>query len=45
MLSESIAHVLWECSAYSTCRVEALKELLGTQYSYVLGSENWEDNF
>ena len=57
---ESLVHVLWECSSYSTCRdncQEALKQLLGASYvefeklstvekaSYVLGSENWEDNF
>ena len=57
---ESVVHVLWECSSYSTCRdnfQEALKQLLGARYaefetlsavektSYVLGSENWEDNF
>ena len=57
---ESVVHVLWECSTYSTCRdnfQEALKQLLGARcaeyerlstvekISYVLGSENWEDNF
>ena len=57
---ESVVHVLWECSSYSTCRdnfQEALKQLLGARYaefetlsavektSYVLGSENWEDDF
>ena len=57
---ESVVHVLWECSSYSTCRdnfQEALKQLLGARYaefetlsavektSYVLDSENWEDNF
>ena len=58
---ESVVHVLWECSSYSTCRdnfQEALKQLLGARYAefetlsavektsyYVLGSENWEDDF
>ena len=57
---ESVVHVLWECSSYSTCRdnfQEALKQLLGARCAefetlsavektaYVLGSENWEDNF
>ena len=57
---ESVVHVLWECSSYSTCRdnfQEALKQLLGARYaefetlsavektSYVLSSENWEDDF
>ena len=53
---ESVVHVLWECSSYSTCQ-EALKQLLGARYaefetlsvvertSYVPGSENWEDDF
>ena len=30
-----LAHVLWECSSYSTCRdnfQEALKQLLGARY-------------
>ena len=47
---ESVVHVLWECSSYST------GQLLGASYaefemlstventSYVLGSENWEEN-
>ena len=50
-------HVLWECPAYSNCRLTFLKklqELLGDKYidfdslektSYVLGSELWEDDF
>ena len=57
---ESVVHVLWECSSYSTCRdnfQEALKQLLSARYaefetlsavektSYVLSSENWEDDF
>ena len=54
---ESVVHVLWECSSHSACRdnfQEALKQLLGARYaefeavektSYVLGSENWEDDF
>ena len=32
---ESVVHVLWECSSYSTCRdnfQEALKQLLGARY-------------
>ena len=31
---ESVVHVLWECSSYSTCRdnfQEALKQLLGAR--------------
>ena len=32
----SVVHVLWECSTYTTYR---------DKMSYVLGSENWEDNF
>ena len=34
--SESVVHVLWECSSYSTCRdnfQEALKQLLGARYA------------
>ena len=51
---KSVVHVLWECSSYSACRdnfQEALKQLLGEtltaveKTSYVLGSENWEDDF
>ena len=33
---ESVVHVLWECSSYSTCRdnfQEALKQLLGARYA------------
>ena len=33
---ESVVHVLWECSTYSTCRdnfQEALKQLLGARYA------------
>ena len=33
---ESVVHVLWECSSYSTCRYniqEALKQLLGARYA------------
>ena len=29
----SVMHVLWECSSYSTCREEALKQLLGARYA------------
>ena len=53
---ESVVHVLWECSAY-TSFVLKLEELLGDRYadfealnsvektSYVLGSELWKQNF
>ena len=49
--------MLWECPAYSNCRLiflEKLQELLGDNFdllsylektSYVLGSELWEDDF
>ena len=31
---ESVVHVLWECSSYSTCNFqEALKQLLGARYA------------
>ena len=33
---ESVVHVLWECSTYSTCRdifQKALKQLLGARYA------------
>ena len=33
---ESVVHVLWECSSYSTCKdnfQEALKQLLGARYA------------
>ena len=54
---ENVVHVLWECSSYSTCREKALKQMLDARYaeferlsavektSYVLGSENWQDDF
>ena len=54
---ESVVHVLWECTAYSSSRasfMEKLHELSGDSYadfdllektSYVLGSEHWEKNF
>ena len=52
---ESVVHVLWECSAYSNCRLtflEKLQELLGDmdvnylqKTSYVLGSESWGSDF
>ena len=36
VLSESVVHVLWECSSYSTCgdnSQEALKQFLGARYA------------
>ena len=36
MYSESVVHVLWECSSYSTCRdnfQEELKQFLGVSYA------------
>ena len=51
---ESVVHVLWECSAYSSSRASFLLKLLGDRYadfealnsvektSYVLGSELYE---
>ena len=41
---ESVVHVLWECPAYSNCRLMFLKKLQ-EKTSYVLGSELWEDDF
>ena len=29
---ESVMHVLWECPAYSSCRLEFLEKLLGDTY-------------
>ena len=54
VLSESVVHVLWECSAYSNIRgtfVEKFREVLGNKLNsiektaYVLGSELWEYDF
>ena len=47
---ESVVHMLWEYSSYSTCRDNALKQgaryaefelLSAVEKTYVLGSENW----
>ena len=29
---ESVVHVLWECPAYSNCRLTFVQELLGDKY-------------
>ena len=47
---ESVVHVLWECSAYSSSFLLKLEELLGDRYADFealnsVGSELWEQNF
>ena len=54
---ESMVHVLWERSAYSSSRASKVEEQLGDRYAdfelltsvekapYELGSELWEQNF
>ena len=54
---ESVVHVFWECTAYSSSTASFTEKLLGDSYadldllsnvektSYVLGSEHWEKNF
>ena len=54
---ESMVHVLWECSAYSSGRASFMLKLLGDKHadfevlnsvektSYVIWSELWEQNF
>ena len=44
---ESVVHVLWECTAYSSRAsfTEKLQYADFEKMSYVLGSEHWEKNF